>query len=246
MTIFLDMRGMTDLHLIALKNYPDMFERKDLNGTGLADALWFRKDGKSVQIEIKRGLEANPTQLTEQLQRQIPLADFTGLMIVGGVTADSDGHCMKLGNRRGEHTKQDFMWYRRELGRFIDAGVMVYELPTPEDAITQLVALYRNDQEPKDGVFDRLIVEKKYLSVEDEVKRKMALALMGLPEARVGEEVGLAIAEHVQDITSLVHLLESDKDEYNGSYLVANYRLSSGRRVGDAAVTRLKNALGIK
>lgn len=243
---------MVDLHLIAMKNYPDMFLRKGLNNDGYADALWFRKDSKVRQVEIKRGLEANPTQLTEQLQRQRPLADITDLMIIGPVTEDLKITGSDKWERQGNYFRHvdtrmvDYMWYRRELARFEDEGTNVYEIPTPEDAITQLVALYRNDQEPKDGVFNRLIVEKRYLSVEDEAKRKMALALMGLPEARIGEEVGLAIAEHVQDLTSLVHLLESDKDEYNGSYLVANYRLSSGRRVGDAAVTRLKNALGIK
>lgn len=248
--LFIDNRGMVDMFLIAKSRYPDLFERKDLNGTGLADVVWFRKDGVSVQTEVKRGLEANPTGLTEQLQRQIPMADITNLMVVGPVSKCDGGSVVWESSgkfmRQSKSTQQDYTWYRRELGRFADAGVHIWELPTMEDAVEHLVALYKNDQDPKDGIFNRLIVEKRYLSVEDEAKRKMALALMGLPEARVGEEVGLAIAEHVQDLTSLVHLLESDKDEYNGSYLVANYRLSSGRRVGDAAVTRLKNALGIK
>lgn len=250
MTIFLDDKGMVDLHLIAMSKYPDLFVRKGLNNDGFADALWFRKDGKSVQIEIKRGLEANPTQLTEQLQRQIPMADFTGLMIIGPVIGveGGSGAFESTGKSffRCKSTQQDFMWYRRELGRFMDAGVHVYEIPTPEDAITQLVALYKNDQEPKEGVFDRLIVEKKYLSVEDEAKRDFALTLMGIRNARIGEEMALAIATNVGSLRELICLLGMDSDEYNGSYLVANYKLNSGRRIGDAAVSRLKLALGIR
>lgn len=250
MTLFLDDKGMVDLHLIAMSKYPDLFVRKGLNNDGLADALWFRKDGKSHQVEIKRGLEANPTALTEQLQRQRPMADITDLMIIGPVTQEGtgsgkwerSGHYFRLKDTR----QQDYMWYRRELSRFEDEGTRVYEIPTPEDAITQLVALYRNDQEPKDGVFDRLIVEKKYLSVEDEAKRKFALTLMGISDARLGEEMALAIANNVSSIGELVHLLESGSDEYNGSYILSNYKLASGRRIGDAATQRLKKALGIK
>lgn len=252
MTIFLDDKGMVDLHLIAIKNYPDMFLRKGLNNDGYADALWFRKDGKVRQVEIKRGLEANPTQLTEQLQRQRPMADITDLMIIGPVTASEGGSTAWQASSNNKfigqsHTSQmDFMWYRRELSRFEDEGTRVYELPTPEDAITQLVALYRNDQEPKDGIFNRLIVEKKYISEEDESKRKLALTLMGISDARLGEEMSIAIASNVKSLTELVHLLESDKDEYNGAYIISNWRLNSGRRIGDAAVIRLKQSLGIR
>lgn len=248
--IFLDNRGVVDLHLIAMKNYPDLFKRQDLNGTGFADALWFRKDGKSHQVEIKRGLEANPTQLTEQLQRQRPMADITDLMIINPVVATEYGSASfeRTGSsmRRTRESAQNFMWYRRELARFEDEGTNVYEIPTPEDAITQLVALYRNDQEPKDGIFDRLIVEKKYISEEDESKRKLALTLMGISDARLGEELALAIASNCKSVSELVHLLESDKDEYNGAYIISNWRLNSGRRIGNAAVGRLKNALGVK
>ena len=202
---------MVDLHLLAASKYPDLFERTDLNNRGFADALWFRKDGLSHQAEIKRGLEANPTALIEQLQRQRPAADFTDLMIINPVVGSVFGSVTfhEIETKRGTmfiqngETAQNYMWYRRELARFVDAGTNVWEVPTPSDAITQLVALYRNDQEPKDGIFSRLVVKKKYLPESE--NRDMALTLMGIRNAGIGGEIALALSENYGTLAALVN-----------------------------------------
>lgn len=230
---------------------------RDLNTTGYADVLWVSPHG-TFQVEIKGQGEAlgSLDALEAQLLRQLPMCDHHALLIYGITTGKDNGECAtwkkgatKNGNGavffRHHDFHQNYLGYRAKLARFVEHGVMVYEVPTLEDVATQLVALYRNSQH-EGSTFKRLIKEKFALSEEDQAKRKLALTLMGIEGAGFGEELALATTDLLADgewdvsLAGLVHVLKFDPEA------IQIQPLRSGKRtIGPAAVKRLKEALGI-
>ena len=210
-----------------------------------------------------------------QLQKQLANADRCFLAVYGKVEATEDGNSYALefngadrlhythgpdsGISRAykrRHFRTNYLGYRTWLARLVSLGVDVYELPSKEALATQLVGMY-NVLTTEGSTLRRVIVEKPHVSEQDPAKARFMRQLMGL-EAGIGEELAEAIARCLEElnfdwtVTGLRYIWESGDYDFRNEYktpiceAIERQMLSSGkRRVGDAAVKRLREALGL-
>jgi hypothetical protein len=136
--------------------------------------------------------------------------------------------------------RMNYLGYRTKLARFYaDYGVEVFEVPSLEALVSQLIALY-NVANSEGSTFTRLIPEKIYVKELNTERRNFMLTLMGIQGAGVGEEVADAVAGQVSNFAKLWALL-MDEPEF-----VASWPLRNGkRRIGPATVEKLRKALGL-
>lgn len=246
--IYLDLHESLELEL-ALSQVVQV-ERAQLNPTR-PDLWWIGYSGKQLGIELKQGPEilGSLDAVEEQLGREMQGVNYLGLGIRGLITPTHDGLCQTWTQRakgwfKSRVFNQSYKGYRAWLWRLEEMGVAVLEVPDAYSLAVAVAAAYDSSQkaEAEHKTFARLIPERYWLTESDQRVRNLALTLMGIrPSWGGGEERSLAIAGTFPDLATLVGVLQSGADEQ-----VAKIKLRhSNHTVGPAAVSRLKESLGI-
>ncbi len=208
---------------------------------------WNRK----TWTEVLGGLD----KVTEQLQRELAgPVEYLCLGIEGAIRADSTGvwaydfdwdrlqtwkspmaGTLPFKRQRfGINSKAVVAWEQS----LSQQGVAVYHCADPLDTAAHLVALH--DLTLRGGehrTLSRLIKVKHQVNCLPE-ERAMALTLMGIEGAGVGEATALAIS---QSFSNLVELL----DYWRDGGTISDTMLPNGtRRIGTVAEQKLQKALG--
>ena len=244
------------------RNIP--LETSDLNSRGWGDVLFITDTGTySGEVKGAGEILGGMDHCEAQLQKQLANADRCFLAVYGKVEpVYDDGSCYALEHATNErihyehgpdsgisrtykrrHFRTNYLGYRTWLARLVSLGVDVYEVPSKEALATQLVGMY-NVLTTEGSTLRRIIVEKPRVAEQDPAKARLMRQLMGL-EAGIGEELAEAIAGLFVNLGDLMNYLQNDGEIEKGG-MIANTHMRSGkRRVGDAAVKRLKDALGL-
>ena len=245
------------------RNIP--LETSDLNTRGFGDVLYVT-DAGTYSGEIKGAAEilGNISHCEAQLQKQMANADKCFLAVYGYTGATEDGNSTawqfkqsrlvyEHGNERGyantsasHYFRTNYLGYRTFLARLVSMGVDVYEVPSREALATQLVALYHTLTTEGDTL-RRVIVEKPNVVATEPAKVQFLRSVMGLDGARFGEEFATALWDGgYTSIAELVHALSFDNAyEKPLSHMQDLPLPKSNKRLGPAAVKRLREALGL-
>ena len=248
------------------------FDVTDLNSQGWGDVLYLSDHGTySGEIkgnaEILGGLE----HCEAQLQKQLANADRCALLVYGKVEPAEDGNSYAMDSRedrvhythdrdsgisrtyKRRYFRQNYLGYRTWLARLMSLGVDVYEVPSREALVTQLVAVH-TVLTTEGSTLNRIIVEKPIVTETDIARARFMRQLMGL-DANIGEELASAIAtwlgnRHVlgkwNPTLGLTIIRLIDALSMNEGNALAAQPLRNGKRtVGPAAVKRLREALGL-
>ncbi len=233
-------------------------ERKLLNRPApepKPDYVFLNYEGKFVGVSRKQGgewlgtIDSTEAQLLEEMGN----VDYMALLIEGWfapATDDSGGSYSWAPSLKSptiayqnRHYPQSHKGMRMKLASLHDKGILILQTANELDTAITLIALYEEEQKPlaERTTFNRLTKEHYWIQEANLAKKDFALSLMGIRNARVGEEIALALADRFDTIAQLVNTLEAGADAE-----IAKLPLRHARRtVGPAAVSRLKGALGI-
>lgn len=212
---------------------------------------WNRK----TSGEILSSLDAVEEQLTRELAGPV---EWLALGIEGSWRPDGTGGCwgysldwskvrpfqkgdMGFVTYKQRHYNTPWKAVKAWEMRLSQLGVAIFPTVDVYDTASQLVALH--DLVMKSGehkTLNRLIKQNYVVSALDRTERDLALSLMGLQGARIGEELALSLAQYYNSITEIIRL-------WDGGGSIAEVPLRNGsRRVGHAAENNLKAALGYR
>lgn len=269
MSILLDTRGYLGLRPILKSTAESLgieFSVEDLNGRGWGDIVVFGIDGV-YSAEIKEWGEhlGNVDHLIEQTKKQVVNADFAYVFFYGEQMAAEDGtYSMKLQGdesvkRRNPGTglleevaykriyrrrryNQNYQGHRKILWRFRKEGIHVVECRDLTELANELCWLEQTAT-TVGTTFSKLNPQKFRIAETDEPRRSFMLTLMGIQGAGIGEELADAIASFTTSLWWLAREMESEE----ACRELAAIPLRNGkRRVGEAAVKKLRKALGVE
>ena len=244
------------------------FRFEELNPQGWGDTLFLGIDGIHC-VEIKQSGEAigDMDHLITQIKNQAENCQHLWLFIYGEMRRAEDGNSYSLRYDKGreswaskagldtgwveEYTRRyhrvNWDGQRKILWRLREVGVQVVEVRNLEELASELCLLYEAAQ-TEGSTFTRLIKEKIRVAETDPSKATFMKTLMGIDGARIGEEIARAIADGLEyelPPRTFAGLLAFTNEEEGRWEAIADWKLASGKRIGDAAVARLKAALGI-
>lgn len=140
---------------------------------------------------------------------------------------------------RRQHYQANYKGIMNWLTRLEWMGIQVIYSAGLYDSACRMVAMHDLVMKNEDSkTLNRLIKAQFSVLSLDPQEKAMALSLMGLQQAGVGEELGLTIASAFGSITELIRY-------WDDGGVICDLMLRNGtRRVGNAAEAKLQRALG--
>lgn len=225
----------------------------------LPDFYFVNVEGKGIGVsrkqvgEILGGLD----RVEEQLRRDYEHVDRLYLLIEGGIILPAGNNSCQVAERTGEWFRLrgqkhgtgnyhfSYLGYRKKLASFRRWGITVTEVPTRETFITELQALYENEN----TLFEDLTTFRKPLRSKFDlppdasafVKTLMCVVHPNNGRTFIGYETARALEDAgYKTLDNLLHAL------HQGALLltpVAEVTLASGRRIGKAMEQKMREAL---
>lgn len=251
MTVYLDTHESDEFETLLGQLVPT--ERAALNPER-ADVWWLDCAGRSIQWECKQAGEllGSLSDVEEQLMREVPSCDYTGLTVRGLITPTLDGWCQTWKPAKAnpriyiadQFYRTRYSAYAEWTVRLEHAGIVVKEVGDLPGLCIMLAADYKNGQKDasEHRTMKQIIHVKQYLAELDPAKAKFAKQLMAVCDG-VGEEIALSLSDHFTSIVTLINTLESGTE---AEKTMAALPLRNGKRsVGPSVVARMKGALGL-
>lgn len=263
-----------DRDYVALKPYLEAecarrklsFDFTELNPGGWGDAMWVGANGiHNVEIKQAGEILSDIDHLINQIRNQSASSDYLWLFVYGEMEPAEDGNSYSRKTSRTRviqtkgqdsfveiqatrrHHRANYAGHRKILWRFREVGVQVIEVRDLPELAFELCTLYECSQN-EGSTFSRLIAEKIRISETDPARAAFMRTLMGIQGAGIGEEVADAIASEYKSIRQICRGFEAEDDgsPFSISDYMAKIPLRNGkRRIGPAAVAKLKTALGL-